>query len=81
MVRMTLWSYTMLTDVAQEWVVASDVYDRTGVSMPSWTGQLGGFGITVKTRFGRSNPPYDRQWGADGQHQLCYRMSEQLAEA
>ena len=38
------------------WIGASDVYARAGVTVASGTGQLGGFGLTVRARFKRSNP-------------------------
>jgi hypothetical protein len=60
-----------------EWVRAADVYEHAGVTMPSGTGQLGGFGLTVRSRFNRSNPPYERKWGADGQ--AHYRLRPELA--
>ena len=39
------------------WIAASDVYERAGVSVASGIGELGGFGITVRSKFGRINPP------------------------
>jgi hypothetical protein len=61
------------------WVGANDVYARAGVTSQSGTGQLGGFGMTVKARFKRSNPPFDRQWSPDGTNQACYRLDTELA--
>jgi hypothetical protein len=61
------------------WISASDVYSRAGVTVPSGTGQLGGFGLTVRTRFKRSNPPFEREWGTDGTNQACYRMGPELS--
>lgn len=63
----------------ETWVPASQVYARAKVSVPSGTGQLGGFGLTVRARFKRSNPPYEREWSADGINQACYRMSAEQA--
>jgi len=63
------------------WIPASDVYARAGVSTASGTGQLGGFGLTVRSRFKRSNPPYERKWSADGTNQACYRLAPELAAA
>ncbi len=63
------------------WVGANDVYARAGVTTPSGTGQLGGFGLTVKFRFKRNNPPYERAWSPDGTNQAAYRMGPELAEA
>jgi hypothetical protein len=61
------------------WIGANDAYARAGVITRSGMGQLGGFGGTVKARFKRSNPPYERQWSPDGTNQACYRMDADLA--
>lgn len=61
------------------WIPASDVYARAGVSTASGTGQLGGFGLTVRSRFKRSNAPYEREWSPDGNNQAAYRMDDELA--
>lgn len=45
------------------------------MNQPTQELQLGGFGLTVRARFKRSNPPYEREWSADGLNQACYRMS------
>jgi hypothetical protein len=66
---------------ADTWIAASDVYERAGVTTASGSGQLGGFGLTVRSRFGRINPPYDRQWAAGGTNQAYYRMGADLAAA
>jgi hypothetical protein len=63
------------------WIGASDAYARAGVEPPSGIGQLGGFGLTVKSRFKRSNPPYERAWSPDGTNQAGYRMGPELADA
>ncbi len=60
-----------------QWVRAADVYEHAGVAMASGTGQLGGFGLTIRSRFGRKNTPYERKWGADGQAHYC--VSPELA--
>ena len=43
--------------------------------------QLDGFGLTARSRFGRINPPYDRQWAAGGTNQAYYRMGADLTAA
>ena len=63
------------------WIGASDAYERAGVTTASGTGQLGGFGITVRSKFGRINPPYERQWAAGNTNQAYYRMGADLAAA
>jgi hypothetical protein len=60
------------------WIGANDVYARAGVTPASGTGQLGGFGLTVRSRFKRINPPYEREWSADGSNQACYKMRPDL---
>jgi hypothetical protein len=51
------------------------------VTTASGTGQLGGFGLTVRAKFKRSNPPYERQWSAGGANQAYYRMGPELGSA
>lgn len=72
-----------IMDVGSEspgaWIAASDVYGRAGVEWQSAAGQLGGFGLTCRSRFSRSNPPFDREWGAGGQPQVYYRVSVDTA--
>lgn len=63
------------------WIAASDVYQRAGVTTASGTGQLGGFGLTVRSKFKRINPPYERQWSAGGTNQAYYRMGQELGAA
>jgi hypothetical protein len=63
------------------WIGAGDAYERAGVTTARGTAQLGGFGITVRSRFGRTNPPYERQWAAGGTNQAYYRMDTELAAA
>ncbi len=63
------------------WIGANDVYARAGVTTASGTGQLGGFGLTVKSRFKRSNPPFERAWSPDGTNQAAYRMGPELSAA
>ena len=63
-----------------EWVVASDIHARAGVSRESAAGQLGGFGLTSRSRFGRSNPPFEREWAIGGMPQAYYRVTSETAE-
>jgi hypothetical protein len=63
------------------WIAASDVYQRAGVTTASGTGQLGGFGLTVRSKFRRINPPYEREWSAGGTNQAYYRIGPELAAA
>jgi hypothetical protein len=63
------------------WIAASEAYERAGVPTARGTAQLGGFGITVRSRFGRINPPNERQWAAGGTNEAYYRMDADLAAA
>ena len=63
------------------WTAASDAYQRAGVTTASGIGQLGGFGLTVRSKFKRINPPYEKQWSAGGTNQAYYRMGPELGAA
>jgi hypothetical protein len=65
----------------ETWIAASDVYERAGVTTARGSAQLGGFGISVRSRFGRINPPYDRQWAAGDTYEAYYKMGADLAAA
>jgi hypothetical protein len=75
----TLAIMDLCSESPDTWIPASAVYERAGVSPASGTGQLGGFGLTVRSRFKRSNPPYEREWSADGLNQACYRLGAELS--
>lgn len=62
------------------WIPASAVYAQADVSVASGTGQLGGAGLTARSRFKRRNPPYEREWSADGLNQACYRTGAEQAQ-
>jgi hypothetical protein len=64
-----------------KWIPSSEVFERAGVAAGSGRGQLGGFGLTVRARFKRSNPPYDTEWAVDGTNQSYYRFGTELAAA
>jgi hypothetical protein len=63
------------------WIGVSGAYARAGVNTASGSGQLGGFGLTVRAKFGRRNPPYQREWAQGGVNQAYYRMDADLAAA
>ncbi len=46
-----------------EWVGSSAAYARAGVEQRSGMGKLAGFGYSVRSRFGRSNPPWELKLG------------------
>lgn len=57
----------------------TDVYERAGVEPPSGRGKLAGFGFSVRTTFGRSNPPWEAQWRAGGENVNYYRVDASTA--
>jgi hypothetical protein len=63
-----------------QWIPLTAVYERAGVEPPSGRGQLAGFGYSVRTTFGRSNPPWEAQWQAGGEHVNYYRVDVETAE-
>jgi hypothetical protein len=63
------------------WVGSSEAFQRAGVEPGSGRGQLGGFALTVRSRFKRSNAPYETQWAVGRFHQSYYRLSPELASA
>jgi hypothetical protein len=62
-----------------EWVSLNKIYDRAAVAPPSGRGQLAGFGFSVRTTFGRSNPPWQAQWRAGGDNCNYYRLDTETA--
>ena len=62
------------------WIAASTIRSVTGKEPASQRGDFGGFGITLKTRFKRSNAPYDDQWAAGDAKEYSYKLSPELAE-
>lgn len=64
-----------------KWVGSGEAYARAGVTVARGTAQFGGFGLTVRARFKRSNPPYENLWAAGGLNQSYYRLSSELAAA
>ena len=63
-----------------EWVGSTDAYQRAGVEKKSGMGKLAGFGYAVRTRFGRSNPPWSTHWAEGGVSQQYYSVSQEMAE-
>jgi hypothetical protein len=62
-----------------EWVPASAIQQATGREPGQHRGDYGGFGITVRQRFGRSNPPFETKWAAGGANEQYYRASPEIA--
>jgi hypothetical protein len=58
-----------------EWVPFEDVVAASGREYASAKGDTGGFGITVRRRFSRTNWPFETMWAAGGKQQSYYRMT------
>jgi hypothetical protein len=62
-----------------EWIGSEDIRTVTGREPARHRGDFGGFGVTVRNRFGRSNHPYETQWAAGGIPQQYFRVGEPMA--
>ena len=56
------------------------IYVRASIDPPSGRGKLAGFGFSVRTTFGRSNPPWDMQWHAGGENCNYYKIDQSTAD-
>jgi hypothetical protein len=63
-----------------QWVSANTIYERASIDPPSGRGRMAGFGFSVRTTFGRSNPPWEVQWMAGGEHCQYYKVDQGTAE-
>jgi hypothetical protein len=64
----------------ETWIPSSAIQGATGREPNQHRGDFGGFGITVRQRFGRSNAPFDTKWGAGGTSEQYYRVSADVAQ-
>jgi hypothetical protein len=62
------------------WIGSTDAYERAGVIQKSGMGRLAGFGFSVRSRFGRSNPPWETSWNVGGGNQQYYRVASEWGE-
>jgi hypothetical protein len=62
-----------------EWVPSSDIQQTTGREPNQHRGDYGGFAITVRQRFARSNAPFENKWAAGGRSEQYYRTSPEIA--
>lgn len=62
-----------------EWVPFEEVIELSGRDPAVARGDTGGFSISVRAHFKRSNWPYDAKWAAGGKNQMYYRMDEERA--
>ena len=56
------------------WVPSTTVFERAGVEPPSGRGALAGFGYSVRTTFGRCNPPWETEWHVGGENLSYYSL-------
>lgn len=68
------------SDHPGEWIPAESVREATGREPAQQRGDYGGFGVTLRTRFRRSNPPFDAQWAAGGPDQMYYKLDPEMAQ-
>jgi hypothetical protein len=62
-----------------EWVPSDEVRARTGRETMKHRGDYGGFGVTLRAKFKRSNQPFTMQWAAGGTSQQYYKVSPEQA--
>lgn len=62
------------------WIPSSAIQGSTGREPTQHRGDFGGFGVTVRQRFGRSNAPFETKWGAGGTSEQYYRVSADVAQ-
>jgi hypothetical protein len=64
-----------------EWIGGDQVMDRTGREKNAHRGDYGGFAITLRRRFNRSNAPYEMNYAVGDTSQQYYRLSPEVAQA
>jgi hypothetical protein len=62
-----------------DWVGGDSVYAESGRTPGSHRGELAGFGNTLKSRFGRSNPPWMMDYAKGDTFQQYYSLTPELA--
>lgn len=62
-----------------EWVASEEIQARTGREPAKHRGDYGGFGVTLRWRFTRSNAPFEVEWAAGGANQAYYRVDPEVA--
>lgn len=63
-----------------EWVPSEEVQAQTGRAQNQHRGDYGGFGVTLRTKFKRSNQPFSMQWAAGGTNQQYYMLTPEQAD-
>ena len=62
------------------WVGGDQIMNVTGREKRVHGGDFGGFSITLRRRFGRSNAPYGVSYAAGGLDQQYYRVTPEIAD-
>lgn len=62
------------------WVGGDQIMSVTGRENRVHRGDFGGFSITLRRRFERSNAPYEVSYAAGGQDQQYYRLTPEIAQ-
>lgn len=63
-----------------EWIGGDQVMERTGREKNAHRGDYGGFSITLRRRFDRSNTPYEMNYAVGDIPQQYYRLSPEIAQ-
>jgi hypothetical protein len=63
-----------------EWLPSEVVREATSREPAKHRGDYGGFGVTLRTRFKRSNPPFQIKWAAGGTSQQYYMVDAAIAQ-
>lgn len=63
-----------------EWIGGDQVMERTGREKNAHRGDYGGFAITLRRRFNRSNAPYEMNYAVGNTPQQYYRLSPEIAQ-
>jgi len=70
----------LCSKVPNQFVGSGEAYRLANVEQKSGMGRLAGFGYSVRTKFGRSNPPWRYQWAAGGLSQQYYAIDQLTAD-
>ena len=63
-----------------KWIGSSTIFKNFSIEPPNIRGRLAGFGLSVRTRFDRRNPPWDSTWAHGGEYQAYYRVGRETAD-
>jgi hypothetical protein len=63
------------------WIGGDEIYGVSGRAPGKHRGELAGFGNTIKSRFARSNAPWEAQYAQGEIWQQYYSLSAELAQA